>query len=117
MKFDATYGELFSYNNDLSNFAVEHPAVSKMLSGSYERWENQNNIHLTAMRQKLADMYEENVRMIDGVPQFKKLSNGELELDKDNNPMFDFKSSEHEKSFTESWTELMLRPCTIIIGQ
>lgn len=110
MKFNATYGDLFGYSSDLNDFAIQHPAVSKMLAQGYRKFEMRNKVHLTILRKKLAELYEENVRMEDGKPQVVKNEHGEI-------TGFDYKSSEHEKSFNEAWQELMSRNAQIIIGE
>lgn len=107
MKFPGTYKDLFEYSVDLNNFAITHPAVSKLLAGGYERFEKHNQVHLDFVRKRISELYEQNVRKDEGTGQYKMSENGEN---------WDFLSVMHENHFTEQWQELMSRPCTFIIG-
>lgn len=104
MKFKATYGDLFAYNNQLNDFAMKWPAVAKLVGGGYENWEKRHKVPLEYMRSKLSALYEENV---------SKDDKGNYETTGDE---WKYKSTVHEEEFKQTWGRVMSMECEINIG-
>ena len=107
MYLEKTYGDLFTYNTQLNKAAQQYPVISLVCAPDFKRFQNRNQMALHRLSETLTELYEENVRMEDGVPQTIK--------EDDQIVSWDYKSSEHKKDFEEKWNELMQSKCRIYI--